>query len=54
MLGFVGQIGYKGFETKFGVAEECVQVAAVIEGRMGARSNVACVEGRENVAAGLF
>jgi hypothetical protein len=54
MLGFVGQIGYKGFETKFGVAEKCVQVVAVIEGKVGAKSNVACVKGRQNIAARLL
>ncbi|KAK3172027.1 hypothetical protein OEA41_004111 [Lepraria neglecta] len=41
-LGFVGRVGYKGFETMFGVAEKCVQVVALVGGKTGAKSNVAC------------
>ena len=41
-LAQVGQVGYKGFETEFTVAESCVQVAAVIKSEIGMRSNVVC------------
>ncbi len=42
-LSFVGKVAYKGFETMFTVAGECVQVAAVIDGKECSRSNVACI-----------
>ena len=42
-LSFVGKVGYRGFETMFTVAGECVQVAAVVEGNECERSNVACI-----------
>ena len=42
-LSFVGEVGYRGFETMFTVNGECVQVAAVIDGKECARSNVACI-----------
>ena len=38
----VGVVGYRGFETEFLVGETCVQVAAVVEGEIVARSGVAC------------
>ena len=42
-LEFVGKVGFKGFETMFTVAGECVQVAAVIDVKERARSNIACM-----------
>ena len=38
----VGLVGYKGFETTFLVSEPCVQVAAVVDGEISARSDVVC------------
>lgn len=41
-LSQVGRIRYKGFETQFGVNQACVQVAAVVRGKVSARSSVVC------------
>ena len=41
-LSLVNRIGYKGFETQFTVGQPCVQVAAVVHGRISARSSVVC------------
>ena len=42
-LDFVGEVGFRGFETMFTVeGEGCVQVAAVIGGREWRRSRVVC------------
>ena len=41
-LSRVGTVGYKGFETQFWVGEPCVQVAAVVDGVISARSGVVC------------
>ena len=42
MLEVVGEVGYKGFETSFGVANQCVQVGALIGGKVVRSSNVVC------------
>lgn len=43
-LEFVGEVGYKGFETSFGVkGKSCVQVEVVIRGGEGRRSDVVCI-----------
>lgn len=42
----VGTVGYRGFETRFGVRRggACVQVAAMMKGgKVGSRSDVVCV-----------
>lgn len=44
-LSKVGQVGFKGFETKFTVGEACVQVATVVYGSEYKRSNIACTTG---------
>ena len=44
----VGRIGYKGFETQFTVGRPCVQVAAVVHGRVSARSSVVCRVSNKN------
>ncbi|MDI1484929.1 MAG: hypothetical protein OHK93_000063 [Ramalina farinacea] len=41
-LSFVRNLGHGGFETQFEVAQRCVQVAAIVGGVQGAKSNVAC------------
>ena len=41
-LSHVGTVGYKGFETEFLVGQPCVQVAAVVDGEISARSEVVC------------
>ena len=41
-LASVGSVGYKGFETEFLVSEPCVQVGAVVDGEVSARSDVVC------------
>lgn len=39
----VGEVKYRGFETRFGVGKKrCVQVAAVVGGKEGKRSDVKC------------
>ena len=38
----VSQVEYKGFETEFVVVESCVQVAAVIKGKMSMQSSIVC------------
>lgn len=40
-LSRVGRIRYRGFETEFVVNQSYVQVAAVVHGKIGKKSNVA-------------
>ena len=42
-LTLVGQIGYKGFETRFNVAKSCVQAVALVRNKPTGSSNVICV-----------
>lgn len=47
-LSQVGRIKYKGFETKFTVADRrCLQVAAVVNGEISSRSSVVCTFSNE-------
>lgn len=41
-LSYVGQVGYRGFETKFTVGQACVQAVAWVSGQVAGKSNVAC------------
>ena len=41
-LRLVGQIGYKGFETKFNVGKQCVQAVALYRDRNLGYSNIIC------------
>ena len=42
-LYFVGQIGYRGFETKFSVGKPCVQAVALHKDKTAGLSNVFCI-----------
>ena len=41
-LSQVGSVGYKGFETRFVVGKPCVQVGAVLSGKISTKSGVVC------------
>ena len=41
-LSQAGRVGYRGFETQFVVGQPCVQVAAIVSGKVSGRSGVVC------------
>ena len=46
-LSQVARIGYKGFETQFTVDLPCVQVGALVNGKVSSRSSVVCTSFNE-------
>ncbi len=46
-LSQVARIGYKSFETQFTVDQPCVQVGALVNGKVSRRSSVVCTSFNE-------